>query len=272
MGSLKGRVSETRWRPRTRTDNQEVFCLGIALVLTPQVSLERVAFGEDPPKIEQTLKQSLRSARSLTELGGQLVRREVGRWFDGKRKQPIEFVWLYSPEFLAARLLNLDTVERWHQGERQKRWEQLSRHMEGRLDFYVQLAAAPKFDFTTLRASGDSDTEQIQNSRFLLLVDGTRVDPRSVELVYQEQSRGPNLFENFPWYQFVEGGDLLIREFDRKRHPQPLEGPYKLYVFRVRFDASQVAEKSTGEGVLSLRIISRTKERIATYRLKEPNL
>ncbi len=242
--------------------------LAFAWVAANFAALNPLEFRADPPEHLPNLAKNSKSARSLTELASNKFRRSVGSWFDGKRKRPIEFVWLYAPEFAYARLKNLEFVEHWHPTELNRRWTQISSPMKGKCSFFVQLASAPKFDLLNVRFKDSSDPEQIENVRFVLLVDGVRHDPTAIDPVFSAHSKSPNLFEPLPWYQFAPNGDCFVKEFDAPVTASPFDdSPFSLHLFRVDFDVNEIVQMLKINSTLSLRVISRSKERKADYRL-----
>jgi hypothetical protein len=251
-----------------------VLTLGIAALFAagPQ-AIQRLTFDDQPPALPAALARAGKSDRSLTEKAVLWVQRPIGTWFDGKTKKPIEFAWLYLPEFAFARLANLEKVEHWHPGELERRWLRVSRPMRNRIAFFVQLAAAPKFDLLRMKTEGASSAEQIENCRFMLLVGDTRLDPVHVESVLESSFSGPSIFENVPWYQFAPNGDAFLKEFDSPYSTSDVEdGAYKLFLFRVDFDLSSAAPLLGTSDQISLRILSRSKERKAAYRLNSGSL
>lgn len=240
-----------------------------ALVAACSAAQNPLEFLSVPPKWAENLAESVRSNRSLTEIASNKFRRNVGAWFDGKTKRAIEFVWLYAPEFAYSRLRNLETVEHWHEGELNRRWLQISNPMRNRLVFFVQLSAAPKFDFLTMSFKHTPNVEEIESNRYLLTLDGRRFDPIGVNLVLTQASKSSALFEDLPWYQFAPNGDLFIKEFDSPVTESAFDDlPYRLYLYKIDFDLSELLPLIKQDSTLTLRVVSRTKERRAEYHFR----
>lgn len=231
---------------------------------------ERVAvsFQERPLDGAVQLGRSWGEKRRGAWRSALLVQRPIGWWFDGLWRREIEFAWWYSPAYVSARLGCLSEEEYWPAGELQQRWDRVREEMEGVVVFFVQLAGAPKVDPIEQDFEERARLEEVENCRFVLAADGKALSPISVDLVWREASRDRNLLKGFPWHQFAPGGTQLMGEFEatRRRPVLPI-GDFHLSLYRVTFSAREVATASEASEMLSLRVLSRTKERRADFAL-----
>lgn len=191
----------------------------------------------------------------------------LSRWWNGKTYRPIEFVWWFSPEYVSLRLGYLARKEGWKEGELSKRWQRIRHDRKGKLSFIVQVAAAPKVDLLSGEKAWETDTKDLENVHFVLIVGKDAFVPAKTELVHAQRTREEYLLSRFPWHQFAPGGDLL-REKTEEPLPSALPiGEYYLHLYVVEFSTKELQKIWNESSNLYLEIRSRGKERIAVFPL-----
>ncbi|HWP30612.1 MAG TPA: hypothetical protein VNK96_02660 [Fimbriimonadales bacterium] len=192
----------------------------------------------------------------------------LSRWWNGKTYRPIEFVWWFSPEYVSLRLGYLARKEGWKEGEISKRWRQIRQDRKGKLSFIVQLAAAPKVDILSGEKAWETDTKDLENVHFVLIVGKEIFHPTKAEIVHARRTREEYLLSRFPWHQFAPGGNLL-REETEEPLPSALPiGEYYLHLFIVEFSTKELQKIWNESSNLVLEIRSRGKERTAVFSLR----
>lgn len=195
-------------------------------------------------------------------------RRVIGKWFGGVCFERVEFVWWYSPRWVASRLGVLARREYWPEGEMSRRWDEIRRSVGRQVVFLVQLSATPKVDLLTQSADGRVDADRAERVRFVLTAGGKVIAPTGSELVWVERSRSPRIYADFPFYQFAPGGLHVTGEFEQPRYAQIYSlGDFHLYLYRVDFALDDVEPAASRSGAMTLHVLSSGKERTATYNL-----
>ncbi len=226
------------------------------------------AFGARPPEEALLVGKQYALRKKHPLWVEEPVKREVGWWFNGTLRQAIEFVWWYSPEFVAGRLGFLSVQEGWDEEEIQRRWEVVRSAVGSRVIFFVQLAGAPKIDFFSGVVEEPARLDEITHVRFKLLLQGHEVSPSYVWLARVEQSRSGDLFKGFPWYHFAPGAQALLGANEAFREdPIVRLGDFHLYLYRVEFRLEDVGVLWDKGGRVQLVVESARKRRVANYLL-----
>jgi hypothetical protein len=197
------------------------------------------------------------------------VQSVVGTWWNGTGISKIEFVWWYSPEYVSAMLGYRAAKEYWEPEETLKRWGTVAKKTQGIVSFLVQLAAMPRIDPFTGDPDQPANYEQLIRVRFVLTINENSINPVTSNLVYQAKSRDRKIVANLPWYQFAPGGAELIGEFESLLEPNGIMlGEYGVMLYRVDFDLEEVLKQAKDSRYMSLKILSRSKTRIADFELR----
>lgn len=124
----------------------------------------------------------------------------VGRWFNGTRHVPVETVTWISPGLVARWLGYLARLERWKNGELQRRWDLYRLDAQGRPLFFVALSAYPKQSLLDLTDESPADTQW-------LALDSARIMRRSgpidgeLQPIARWRARERAVIEAFEWWQ-----------------------------------------------------------------------
>ncbi len=230
-----------------------------------------VAFGPEPPPYALKIGTEWGARGKGAWRTAIPVQHSVGWWWSGHWREAIEFVWWYSPDYVAGRLGYLAGDERMPPSEIERRWAHVAAAMKGRLVFLVQLAGAPKIDLLSGTIDEPAKLDGIKEVKFSLLVDGHTYSPEQAGPVRVEQFRDRVLLRRFPWYQFGPGGHLLLQETEEPRSAVPVMlGDYHIWLYRVEFGLDELLPAIESSDSFSLRILSRHKQRRADFNLIVP--
>lgn len=127
----------------------------------------------------------------------------VGKWFDGTKQVPTEYVVWISPGLVARWLGYLARRERWPRGEVQRRWDTYRLATQGRPFFFVALSAYPRQSFVDLTpvAPAKLDTLTLDD---VAIETKDRTMSGELHLVGQWRARERAIIERFTWWQVPE--------------------------------------------------------------------
>lgn len=189
-------------------------------------------------------------------------KRTIGKWFDGKWQQEVEFVWIITPNLIARWLGFLRERELWTEGTLDKRWDTLRNWIGNRTHFVVQLCAFPKVSLLELTEFVSSNTEDIDRVRFVVTVDGKNLDCDSTLLQSQTAyDRMPAM--DYRWWMHDPWSRWLAPEFDKAK-----AGPYyPVGEYRCRWYAVEckLPPELRLDSPLSLTVLSPNKKRVASW-------
>lgn len=188
-------------------------------------------------------------------------RKAVGFWSNGHEKVPVEHVIWISPDLISRWLGYLDQREYWEEGELQSRWASIINALEGKKTFIVTLSAYPKMPFHGIGNYKRPNPEEIDKVRFVY-TSGEKSMRMSAVRIADWQSRDRKELDGLAWWHLTEFGRSLIGEFEDPDFNPPLPlGDYYRSWYLVTVE-EQLDEK------FELRVLSRRKERVASFRTK----
>lgn len=219
-------------------------------------------------------------------------RKVIGWWFQGlHRRETEEAIWL-SPRLVSRILGYLDAKEKWPEGERQRRWEAVSKLTSGTAMFAVRLSSFPKinlFDDSDVSPNSEgigpldwrltldgkliplaSDANPLipKSTRFpgTLQTDWSRLEaPLSVQNLATLLGRERVEVEGFPWYESCPLSQWIAPKFkSSKAFPLRYSGPYETQWFWVTADLRNGLRPIEQ---FELRILNERKERLAVFPL-----
>lgn len=97
----------------------------------------------------------------------QADRQSTGTWFDGKRKQGVDYVLWLSPSLISRWLGYLEAKEKWPSGELERRWERIRQDLGGRMTFIVRSCSMPRIDALEGEIAQPAPTLDAASIRFL---------------------------------------------------------------------------------------------------------
>lgn len=214
--------------------------------------------------------EAARQGRPLDRLLGR-DRQTLGTWFDGVRRQSIEYAIRFSPEFLSRWLGYLDCLEAWPSHERQRRWDALRRELDGKEAFFVALAAFPKTPTLDLIESAPPDVANLGSPdgggiRFVVHAGDARSPASARQLAFrQARDRAPIL--GFRWWLAVPFGGWLTPSHLRD---QPLTAYSVGEWFGAWYYVEAPAIPGFSDRKLELHVHSASKRRVAEWPPTKP--
>jgi hypothetical protein len=143
----------------------------------------------------------------------------VGRWFNGRRKEPTEYaIWL-TPDYLGRWLGYWQAQEDREADETRERWSQTRSTLGETAWVFVQLSSYPKFGTLDLIEPQDSRPENTQLTKAWALSTEGRVSCQFVE-VGSIQARDRKPVESVRWWQFSPAEPLQPSSFTAFKAPR----------------------------------------------------
>lgn len=219
-------------------------------------------------------------------------RKTIGNWFDGAKMRPVEEVLWLSPK-LVSRWFGYEMARaKWSDADRSSRWQRVRATLEGRLVFLVRLSAYPKRDFLNPEEAERPSLRNLDEIRFLLTQNGAAIPQRRSPRIYDRiapptvdapsnwsvselpvrarliaslQGREPKDVEGAFWPNVCPLVDAFEPEFLQPA-PRGLNGFLGDYHARIWWVEAKTPANPVDVTSIELRVISPSKERIATFR------
>lgn len=92
----------------------------------------------------------------------------LGWWWSGTNRYAVDNAILVSPNMASRWMGYLNQSEHWTYAELRSRWDDLSRKLQDKVTFVVQLSSFPKVDPLELGVAADADLRSLETGRCIL--------------------------------------------------------------------------------------------------------
>ena len=191
-------------------------------------------------------------------------RQTIGKWFDGKFQQEVEYAWRLSPELISRWLGFLQERELLPDEAVTQRWKLAAEWSKDDVNFVVQLCAFPKMPMLELTEYVPPKNDDIDGVRFVIRTEDKIVHCESTLIQSQTAyDRLPAM--SWSWWNAKPFNEFLGLEFESHSiSPYYPIGDYRCRWFLVTCDRSKFVTET--QSAYELVVISRNKKRTSKWK------
>lgn len=247
----------------------------VALFLAAVLVTQPLAFGEKPIASELLAGDAALRAKKSAEWAIGDAKQTVGKWFDGKKQQKLEFaIWL-SPATVSRWLGWMRAREGWTDQETQSRWDEARALLGGKLNFVVRVCAFPRLDPVFENEDPAQHAEDLADVRGVVSYGGdtahapARAGTSNMNLQSVDAHDADSVLRVL-WESQVPLDKIFKGTFDEPETPNSLLNPdiggYHGSLWFMQCDLPAGLQKQTG---FQLRIVTAHKVRDAWFRIAD---